>query len=77
MQELDRSRYMNYAGIGMVIGHEITHGFDNRGRQYDKNGNRVQWWDRQSIEKFQRQASCFVQQYSQYGIDSISQSVSH
>ncbi|CAG5129048.1 unnamed protein product, partial [Candidula unifasciata] len=48
----DYPKSLNYGGIGMVIGHEITHGFDDRGRQYDKNGILVQWWDDEVIKRF-------------------------
>lgn len=62
---------LNYGGIGMVIGHEITHGFDDRGRQYDKDGNLKQWWDDQVIEKFKEQAQCMIDQYGNYTIDPV------
>ncbi|XP_071945619.1 membrane metallo-endopeptidase-like 1 [Antedon mediterranea] len=58
--------YLNYGGIGAVIGHEITHGFDDRGRQYDKEGNLVQWWTDNSIEKFTEKKQCIVDQYDNY-----------
>ncbi|XP_059154147.1 neprilysin-1-like isoform X2 [Physella acuta] len=57
---------MNYGGIGMVIGHEITHGFDDRGRQYDKNGNLVDWWSSSAIDKFKGKASCIIEQYGNF-----------
>ena len=57
---------MNYGGIGTVIGHEITHGFDNVGRKYDKYGNLKQWWDQKIIDNFNEQARCMVNQYSSY-----------
>ena len=44
---------INYGGIGMVIGHEMTHGFDDQGSQYDKDGNLKNWWTAQDREKFQ------------------------
>jgi predicted metalloendopeptidase len=59
-------RYSNYGGIGMVIGHEITHGFDNNGRQYDKDGNFKQWWTQKSIDNFKKKAQCIIDQYSDY-----------
>jgi hypothetical protein len=42
---------------GVVIGHEITHGFDDKGRQFDKNGNLQQWWNNATISRFRHQAS--------------------
>ncbi|XP_071805807.1 neprilysin-1-like [Asterias amurensis] len=56
--------YSNYGGIGVVIGHEITHGFDDQGRQYDKVGNLETWWGNNSISKFKERAQCIVDQYS-------------
>lgn len=57
---------LNYGGIGMVIGHEITHGFDDKGRQYDKDGDLKQWWDDDVIQRFKNQTQCIVDQYSNY-----------
>ncbi|CAF3878144.1 unnamed protein product [Rotaria sp. Silwood1] len=48
----DAPKYLNYGAIGVVIGHEITHGFDDSGRQYDKDGNRISWWTDDTIKKF-------------------------
>ncbi|CAI9741548.1 neprilysin-1-like isoform X2 [Octopus vulgaris] len=59
-------KFMNYGGIGMVIGHEITHGFDDKGRQYDKDGNLKQWWDDVVIERFKNQTQCMIEQYGNY-----------
>ncbi|XP_053378992.1 neprilysin-like [Mercenaria mercenaria] len=57
---------MNYGGIGTVIGHEITHGFDDQGRQFDKNGNLEHWWNTSIIINFKEKAQCFIDQYSQF-----------
>ncbi|CAG5132973.1 unnamed protein product, partial [Candidula unifasciata] len=62
---------LNYGGIGVVIGHEITHGFDDKGRQYDKYGNIKQWWDDHTIQAFRERAQCIIDQYSQYKLDQI------
>ncbi|KAK6176464.1 hypothetical protein SNE40_014749 [Patella caerulea] len=62
---------LNYGGIGVVIGHEITHGFDDKGRQYDKDGNLKQWWKNETIEAFRKRAECMVEQYSKYKLDQI------
>ena len=43
---------LNYGGIGVVIGHEITHGFDDQGAQYDKEGNLKNWWGKEDYAKF-------------------------
>ncbi|CAK5079861.1 unnamed protein product [Meloidogyne enterolobii] len=55
-------RSMNFGGIGVVIGHEITHGFDDRGRLYDQFGNIRQWWDNATIVKFEEKAKCIEDQ---------------
>lgn len=57
---------MNYGGIGFVIGHEITHGFDDQGRQFDKNGNLVDWWAESTQKAFIKKAQCIIDQYSNY-----------
>jgi len=55
---------MNYGGIGMVIGHEITHGFDDSGAQFNGDGNLENWWTDSSIANFNDAAWCMKQQYS-------------
>lgn len=58
-------------GIGVVIGHEITHGFDDKGRQYDKDGNLKQWWNNATIVSFRDRAQCIVDQYSRYKVNEL------
>ncbi|XP_076034148.1 neprilysin-1-like isoform X2 [Oratosquilla oratoria] len=57
---------MTYGGIGVIIGHEMTHGFDNTGRQFDKHGNLVQWWSDETVEAYEKRSKCFVDQYSAF-----------
>uniref|UniRef100_A0AAR2IMW7 Membrane metallo-endopeptidase-like 1 n=1 Tax=Pygocentrus nattereri TaxID=42514 RepID=A0AAR2IMW7_PYGNA len=57
---------LNFGGIGMVIGHEITHGFDDHGRNFDKHGNMYNWWSNYSTEHFEDQSKCMVQQYGTF-----------
>ncbi|VDM65491.1 unnamed protein product [Strongylus vulgaris] len=57
-------RALNYAGIGATIGHEITHGFDDRGRQFDATGNLREWWDEEVKKKFEERAQCMIKQYA-------------
>jgi putative endopeptidase len=57
---------VNYGGIGAVIGHEMTHGFDDQGRQYDPVGNLRDWWSAESAAKFKERSQAIVTQYSQY-----------
>uniref|UniRef100_A0A3Q3WNU9 Uncharacterized protein n=1 Tax=Mola mola TaxID=94237 RepID=A0A3Q3WNU9_MOLML len=57
---------LNYGGIGMVIGHEITHGFDDNGRNFDKDGNMLNWWSNYSAEHFKEQSQCMVKQYGNF-----------
>jgi membrane metallo-endopeptidase-like protein 1 len=63
---------LNYGGIGVVIGHEITHGFDDKGRQYDKDGNLRHWWNNETIKAFRERAQCIVNQYSGYVLEQLS-----
>nr|XP_055162775.1 membrane metallo-endopeptidase-like 1 [Nyctereutes procyonoides] len=60
---------LNFGGIGMVIGHEITHGFDDNGRNFDKDGNMLDWWSNFSAQHFQEQSECMVHQYGNYSWD--------
>jgi putative endopeptidase len=55
---------VNFGGIGMVIGHELTHGFDDQGRQFDAQGNLKDWWTRQDAEEFQQRVACVADEYS-------------
>ncbi len=54
---------LNYGGIGVVIGHEMTHGFDDQGRKYDKNGNMADWWTEEDAEKFEERAEVLVNHF--------------
>ena len=47
----------------MVIGHEITHGFDDKGRQFDHQGNINQWWDNDSSDNFHQRAQCIISEF--------------
>lgn len=58
----------NYGGIGTVIAHEITHGYDDQGRKYDENGNIKNWWDKDDIVKFNKIANKMIEQYANYKI---------
>jgi endothelin-converting enzyme/putative endopeptidase len=53
----------NYGDMGSTVGHELTHGFDDEGRQYDKDGNLKNWWTKEDEEKFNERAACMVNQY--------------
>lgn len=57
---------LNYGGIGAVIGHEITHAFDDKGRQFDHEGNLRDWWTKEDEEKFNELAKKVVQQFNGY-----------
>ncbi|XP_008519227.1 neprilysin isoform X2 [Equus przewalskii] len=64
-----QSNSLNYGGIGMVIGHEITHGFDDNGRNFNKDGDLVDWWTQQSANNFKEQSQCMVYQYGNFSWD--------
>ena len=59
---------INYGGIGAVIGHEMTHGFDDQGRQYDADGNLKDWWTKADADEFKKRADEVVQQYNSYTV---------
>ncbi|XP_012675655.2 phosphate-regulating neutral endopeptidase PHEX [Clupea harengus] len=63
---LDYPRSLSYGAIGVIVGHELTHGFDNNGRKYDKDGNLDQWWTNASIHRFTDKTQCMVDQYNSY-----------
>jgi predicted metalloendopeptidase len=63
---------VNYGGIGMVIGHEITHGFDNRGRRFDKDGNMRDWWSADDEKRYNERAAVIENQYAAMdGVDGL------
>ncbi|QJD95037.1 M13 family metallopeptidase [Mucilaginibacter robiniae] len=64
----DADDAINYGGIGMVIGHEMTHGFDDQGSQYDKDGNLKQWWTKEDEAKFKAKTKAVATQYDGYTV---------
>ena len=58
----------NYGNTGGTIGHELTHGFDDEGRQFDAKGNLKNWWTKEDSKEFTDRAQCIVDQYAQYTI---------
>jgi putative endopeptidase len=63
---------VNYGGMGAVIGHELTHGFDDQGRQYDAYGNLTDWWTAEDAKKFEQRAQVVQRQFDNYTVlDSI------
>lgn len=62
----DYPRSLNYGAMGVVMGHELTHGFDDQGREYDKTGVLRPWWNESSVAEFKLRAQCMMDQYSSY-----------
>lgn len=62
---------MNYGAMGFAIGHEITHGFDDIGRQFDKDGVLSDWWEKETQNQFMKKARCIIDQYSNYTVSSV------
>ncbi|XP_055369767.1 endothelin-converting enzyme 2b isoform X2 [Betta splendens] len=65
----DHPKALNFGGIGVVMGHELTHAFDDQGREYDKEGNLRPWWQNSSVEAFRKRTECMVDQYSSYTVN--------
>ena len=57
---------VNYGAIGSVMGHELTHGFDDQGRQFDGQGNLHNWWSPEDAAEFEKRAECFIKEYSAF-----------
>jgi putative endopeptidase len=57
---------VNYGAIGSIMGHELTHGFDDQGRQFDAQGNLRNWWTPEDAAEFEKRAECFIKEYSAY-----------
>jgi putative endopeptidase len=60
---------VNYGGMGAVIGHEITHGFDDQGSQFDARGNLKNWWSPDDLKNFKERAQCVSEQFDAYVVD--------
>ncbi|XP_017393827.1 EEF1AKMT4-ECE2 readthrough transcript protein isoform X7 [Cebus imitator] len=60
---------LNFGGIGVVMGHELTHAFDDQGREYDKEGNLRPWWQNESLAAFRSHTACMEEQYNQYQVN--------
>jgi putative endopeptidase len=63
-----RNDALNYGGIGAVIGHEMTHGFDDQGSKFDADGNLRNWWTPEDLKNFQQRAECIVKQFDAYEV---------
>jgi putative endopeptidase len=64
-------RATNYGGIGMVMGHELTHGFDDEGRQFDAEGNLRVWWSKGVNDEFERRAACVEKQFDAFTVGDV------
>jgi putative endopeptidase len=60
---------VNYGAIGFIIGHEMTHGFDDQGAQFDGHGNLKNWWSAADLAQFKKATECIAKQFSQYTVD--------
>lgn len=67
----DAPAAVNYGAIGFVMGHEMTHGFDDQGAQFDGEGNLKDWWTPNDLKKFQAATQCIVDQFSQYKVGDL------
>jgi len=67
----DAPKAVNYGGIGMVMGHELSHGFDDQGRLFDEKGNMKSWWTSKSTKAYKEREKCIMDQYSNYSMFNI------
>ena len=66
---IDASDAINYGAIGVVIGHEISHGFDDQGAQFDAQGRLENWWTKDDLEAFTKRGECVVSQFDHYFVE--------
>ncbi|KAF9580326.1 hypothetical protein BGW38_003070, partial [Lunasporangiospora selenospora] len=60
--------YLNFAGIGSIVAHEMGHGFDNNGRRYDETGAVRDWWTEETAKAFDDKSQCFIEQYNEFTV---------
>lgn len=65
----DNPKSVNYGAMGVVMGHELTHAFDDQGREYDRFGNLNRWWNNATISRFKKRTECIQKQYSKYRME--------
>ena len=63
--------YLNFGGIGSVVGHEITHGFDDRGKQFDSSGVLRNWWKPETAKKYDEKAKCVIWLAGNYTVEQV------
>jgi len=66
---LDYPKSINYGAMGVVMGHELSHAFDDQGREFDENGNMRVWWTNQTSAEFKKLTQCMSKQYSNYTME--------
>uniref|UniRef100_A0A1W7RA38 Neprilysin n=1 Tax=Hadrurus spadix TaxID=141984 RepID=A0A1W7RA38_9SCOR len=64
-------QYMNFGRLGAIVGHELTHAFDDKGARYDKDGNWNMWWANDTYKKFIKSADCLIKQYNKFFIKEL------
>ena len=67
--QADLPAYLNYGAIGSIIGHELTHGFDDKGSQRDGKGNLADWWEEETKDMYLERVQCIIDQYSNYTVE--------
>ncbi|ORX79353.1 zincin, partial [Anaeromyces robustus] len=67
--DINQPDYINYGNVGSTIGHEITHAFDDRGKNYDAEGKEFNWWTDNDSEEFNEFSQCFIDQYNIYSFE--------
>lgn len=71
MYDVSQPVAVNFGGVGVVMGHELTHGFDDQGSQYDSTGNLTDWWTQADRVQFSKRAQCTAREYSSFVIPAI------